>query len=157
MNEIDRKVKNLGTGITILSALIIFANFSGGLNAHFFWSEDTSTDQTPITASEFNPLEFLFENYIWLCAFMVSIGIIYLIGGLLLRKQKELGRKWVIVVSIALIVIIWLLMIALAVSLPKEVSFFSLFAILNAVIWSLPLFFLVRYLNKLKKRGIPFY
>lgn len=38
--------------------------------------------------SEFNLIEFLLDNYIYMCLVMVTIGVLYLIGGLNIRKYK---------------------------------------------------------------------
>ena len=101
---------------------------------------------------DFNPIGFLFANYIYMCLIMVTIGALYLIGGLNIRKYKLWSNKLVTYLSIILIVIIWTLMIAMSsmTAGQNEMEIFSVGAILTALFWSTPIGLLIWFLNRQK-------
>lgn len=45
--------------------------------------------------SEFDLIAFLFNNYIYMCLGMVAVGVLYLMGGLNVRKHRLWANKLV--------------------------------------------------------------
>lgn len=102
--------------------------------------------------SEFNLIEFLFENYVYMCLVMVSNGILYLVGGLNIRKYKLWANKLVTYLSLLLIAIIWTFMIAISSKTAghSEMEIFRAGAIITALFWSTPIGLLIWFLNRQK-------
>jgi len=146
MNEKPRSISNLSLGIIIISVLIIFSNGMGIVANEILGISDDFTESD----SEFNIMSMILSNYSIMCGVMISFGIFYLIGGLNLKKMKDWARKLIIVKSIILILIIWGIMLALALTIPmeSEIVIFKIGAILNAIFWSTPLIILINFLNK---------
>lgn len=137
-----KSVKTIGILIIIFSCFIIFSNFSGMMAWQIVGNESYP--------KEFHPMNFILMNYIKLCLFMISVGILFLIGGIYLRKYKLWANKLITVLSGLLVLIIWAVMLLLAISVftSVEYKFFGVLFILNAIIWSTPLVLLIRFLNK---------
>ncbi len=110
----------------------------------------------PNEESEFNLIEsLLLENYVYMCLAMLAIGVLYLVGGLNIRKFKLWANKLITYLSLLIIAIIWILMIAMASMTAghSEMGIFSMAAILTALFWSTPIGLLIWFLNirKIKK------
>ena len=143
-----KSIKNVGIIIVVVSILILFSNISGAL-VELLMRDEFSSDTTE---NSNNIIELIFNNYLLMCLFMLIIGILYLIGGVLMIKYKKLGRDIVFYNSILMVVLIWVLMIGMALAVPSE-NFFWIFkigAIINAILWCTPLYFLLKYLGKEK-------
>jgi len=151
MNEQKpQSVKTIGLIVAIISGFITFSN---GMGALAFTLIGLGSEQSqPIESSEFNLLEFLFENYIAMCLIMVLIGILYFIGGLNIRKYKLWANRLVTYISLLLILLMWALMIAMSImtSGQQGMEIFSVGAIITAIIWSTPLGLLIWFLNRAK-------
>lgn len=140
-----KSVRTIGLIVSIFSGFIIFSNGMGALAFSLMGFGDNQSEQKE--TSEFHFLGFLFENYIYLCLTMVAIGVLYLIGGLSIRKYKLWANKLVTYISVILIVLIWTLMIAMT-SEQQDLKIFTAVAIMTAVFWSTPIGFLIWFLNK---------
>lgn len=142
-----KSIKIIGLLVSIFSGLIILSNAMGALVFSLMGFGGTQNRQEEF--SEFNIIEFLFENYSFMCLFMVAIGIFYLIGGLNIRKYKLWAKRLVTFLSAFLIVVIWGLMILIASMVNGfDLQFFGIAAMITAVFWSTPLGLLVWFLNK---------
>ncbi len=142
-----KSVKTIGLIVSIFSGLIIFSN---GMGALAFTLNGLGENQNGKNEkSEFNLIEFLFDNYIYMCLLMVTIGLLYLIGGLNIRKYKLWANKLVTCLSLLLIVLIWTLSIAMATMVAEhnERELFSIGAIIPALLWSIPIGVLIYFLN----------
>lgn len=140
-----KSVRTIGLIVSIFSGFIIFSNGMGALAFSLMGFGDNQSEQKE--TSEFHFLGFLFENYIYLCLTMVAIGVLYLIGGLSIRKYKLWANKLVTYISAVLIVLIWTLMIAMT-SGQQDMEIFSVGALMTAVFWSTPIGLLIWFLNK---------
>jgi len=145
-----KSVRTIGLIVSIFSGFIIFSNGMGALAFSLIGFGDEQSGQKEL--SEFNLIEFLFDNYIYMCLIMVTIGVIYLIGGLSIRKYKLWANKLVTYLSTLLIVLIWTLMIAMSSMTvgQSDMEIFSVGAIITAVFWSTPIGLLIWFLNKEK-------
>lgn len=145
-----KSVKTIGLIVSIFSGFIIFSN---GMGALVFTLIGLGGNQNGKNEkSEFNLIEFLFDNYIYMCLVMVTIGVLYLIGGLNIRKYKLWANKLVTYLSLLLIVLIWTLMIAMSTMTAgqNEMEIFSVGAIITALLWSTPIGLLIWFLNRQK-------
>lgn len=143
-------VKTIGLIVAFFSGFIIFSNGMGALAFSLIGLGNEKSE--PLEPSEFNLIEFLFENYIIMCLIMVTVGILYFIGGLNIRKYKLWANRLVTYISLLLIVLIWILMIAMSTmtSGQQDLEIFSIGAIMTAVFWSTPIGLLIWFLNKEK-------
>lgn len=143
-------VRTIGLIISIFAGFIIFSNGMGALAFTLIGLGENQSGQNE--KSELNLIEFLFENYIYMCLIMVAIGVFYLIGGLNIRKYKIWANKLVTSLSVALIAIIWTLVIAMSTMTAgqNEMEIFSIGAILTALFWSTPIGLLIWFLNRQK-------
>lgn len=145
-----KSIRTIGLIISIFSGFIIFSNGMGALASSLIGFADDQNRQKEI--SEFNLIEFIFDHYIFLCLIMVIIGVLYLIGGLNIRKYKMWANKLVTYISVLLIVLIWALMISMSsmTAGQQEMEIFSVGAIANAIFWSTPIGLLIWFLNREK-------
>ncbi len=143
-----KSIRTIGLIVSIFSGFIIFSNGMGALAFTLIGLGENQSGQNE--KSEFNLTEFLFENYLYGCLMMVTIGVLYLIGGLNIRKHKMWANKLVTYLSALLIAIIWTLMIAMSsiTAGQNEMDIFSVGAILTALFWSTPIGLLIWFLNK---------
>ncbi len=143
-----KSVRTIGLIVSFFSGFIIFSNGMAALVSSLIDFGNAESKQKEF--SEFNLLEFLFENYIYMCLIVVTIGVLYLIGGLYIRKYKLWANKLVTYVSALLIVLIWTLMIAMSSMTAghQDMKIFSIGAIITAVFWSTPIGLLIWFLNR---------
>jgi|SRR5690554_1187835 len=145
-----KSVKTIGLIVSIFSGFIIFSNGMGALAFTLIGLGENQNGKNE--KSEFNLIEFLLDNYIYMCLVMVTIGVLYLIGGLNIRKYKLWANKLVTYLSLLLIVLIWTLMIAMSTMTAEqnEMEIFSVGAIITALLWSTPIGLLIYFLNRQK-------
>lgn len=143
-----KTVKTIGLFIIIFSVFIIFSNVMGAIVFSFFKLGEYSNLKND--RSDFNLIEFLFNNYVSMCITMVLIGLILFISGIYIKKFKLWANHLLTYLSIILIIIIWSLMIAFFVMFSKqnESNLFKVSSIISAVLWSTPFILLIWYLNK---------
>lgn len=145
-----KSIRTIGLIVSIFSGFIIFSNGMGALASLLIGLGENQSGQNE--KSEFNLIEFLFENYIYMCLIMVTLGALYLIGGLNIRKYKLWANKLVTYLSLLIIAIIWTLMIAMSsmTARQNEMEIFSVGAILTALFCSTPIGLLIWFLNRQK-------
>lgn len=145
-----KTIKTIGLLVAIFSAFITFSNVMGALAFSFIGIGNEQNKNNK--SSDFNLIEFLFENYITMCLIMVVIGILYFIGGLNIRKYKLWANRLVTYISFLLVVFIWTLMIAMSTMTAgqNEMDIFSVGAIITALFWSTPIGLLIWFLNRQK-------
>ena len=145
MQELKPKsVKTIGLVIIFFSFFIMLSNLGG----MFAWS--SMENVTFSTDEDFRYINFIFNNYVKICAIMLAIGSLFMISGIYFRKYELWAWKLLFAISIILIIAIWLIMLLLAtyVSQVSGLWFFVVGCIINAIIWSTPLILLIRYLRK---------
>jgi len=93
---------------------------------------------------------WIFEHYLPVCLSMVIIGIIYLLGGIFIRKQKLWANRLVSLISGILFLVVWGLSIFMFSAMigQAELHTFRIGTIVTALFWSIPLVLLIWYLNK---------
>ncbi|WP_276978430.1 hypothetical protein [Flavobacterium filum] len=145
-----KSIRTIGLIVSIFSGFIIFSNGMGALAYTIIGLGENQNRQ--IEKSEFNLIKFLFENYISMCLIMVTIGVMFLVGGLNIRKYKMWANKLLTYLSIFLIAIIWTLMIAMSsmTAGQNDMEIFSFAAIFTALFCSTPIGLLIWFLNKQK-------
>lgn len=151
MEEKPRIIRTVGLVVTIFAGCVVFTNAIGALAFSFILSGE---EISPTVSFSENPMAYVFAHYLELCLIMIAIGILYLIGGLNIRKYKAWAGKLVTVISALLIVFIWGLMIMMAYSATgfNTIDIFSLGTILIAVVWSAPFALLIWFLNREKSK-----
>lgn len=139
-----KSIQTVGLIVVIISSFTIVANSGGFLVASLFPLKFKSVGQNV------NLLAIIFAHYRQMCLMMITIGVLYLVSGLYLRKFKLWANRLMTIVSVILILVIWSSMIAVYLAVLKihEIRLFGLFAIFSAVIWSVPIILLIRFLNK---------
>lgn len=145
-------IKTVGLVIAILSILVIIGNSMGGIVFTAIGAKNVlnqaNSEEIP---KGLEMILFLFNHYVELCLFMISLGACFLIGGINLRKYKLWANRLISLASIGFICVIWGLMVAffsVFLSAPNEIKYVSFFAIFVAIVWSTPFVFLIRYLNR---------
>ena len=142
-------IKTIGLVVSIFSGFIIFTNSMGALAWTVLGFGGESENQTSIG---FDPISYLFNHYVEMCLVMLTIGVIFLIGGIFIRKYKLWANQLTTGISLLLLLIIWSLMIGMAISISHEsgTEMFVYGAIFTAVFWSIPIVLLIYFLNKKK-------
>ncbi len=143
-NEKPKSIKTIGNAIMVLSAFIIFSNGMGALMWTLLGIGEAS--QTGLTFQ--TPVEFIFTHYLELCLFMIAIGSTYLFGGLFIRKYKLWANRFVTVISIIQVLIVWTIMLIMRSSFGQELEILNIWTIVVAVIWSIPFGLLIWFLNR---------
>lgn len=141
-----KSIKNISLIITVISGLIIFSNLMGVIMHTLLGFGDTSYQES----SETTFIDSLFDNYIIFCLTFVFIGVLYFIGGINLKKYKLWAKNLIVILSVCLI-IISLAFVILGINTyiaDKGMLFFMILSIFMGIAFSIPLFFLIRYLNK---------
>jgi len=148
MDEQKRNsIKTVGIFISIISCFIILSNSMGifvwkiiGISENFNLNQDTSSI----------PIFLILKYFFSFGLLMVCLGILYLIGGVNIRKYRLWANKLVTFLSGIFIVIMWSLMIIFAFSLLHNngMNVFLLFPVVTAAIWSAPFVTCIWYLNK---------
>lgn len=145
-----KMVQTIGLAIVIISGIIIVSN---GISALAFNSLRNvfvgllEQDQS-IHASFFS---FMFDYYEKLDLVMIALGVIYLIGGVFLRKFHLWANRLITVASGLVIVLYWGVMIALSIIVRDRFGGPGWIwggTILSAISWSIPMGLLIRFLNR---------
>lgn len=139
-----KSITTIGIILIVISSLIIFSNGMGALVSIMIgFSEYNNTNDT-INQS---PISFLFSHYLEMCLIMVTLGLLYLVGGIYLRKYKMWANRLVTVISALIILSIMGFMVASIIEFNAKIySFF--FAIIGTLICTIPFGLLIRFLNK---------
>ena len=148
-----KSINNIGLTISIFGGFIIFSNVMGTIVHSFLSSFEEINDQpAEMENAGMSGLSFLYEHYIAVCIIMVSIGALFLLGGIFLRKYKMWANRLVSIISGLIFVGIWSLMITMySMTINQEgLLIFSVGAIMTAIFWSAPLAVLIWFLNKKK-------
>lgn len=144
-----KSIKTVGLLVALFSGLIVFTNGMGAVAWKVIGMDDDFG--VPDTEST-NPLSFLIEHYVEMCLIMVCFGIIYMVGGIFIRKYRLWANRLISILSALFILIIFGLMITISISAGQDegMGLFSVGAILVGIFWSTPLGFLIWFLNKQK-------
>jgi hypothetical protein len=145
-----KSIRTIGLVVTIFAGFITFSNFMGALMFSIIGMGSSMNDQAGSGNNSTDPIAFLFNHYLTLCIIMVTIGIIYLLGGINIRRYKLWANRLVTYISALLIVLIWGLMITFSImaAQQEEMGIVITGSILNAIFWSTPIGLLIRFLNK---------
>lgn len=151
MYDHTKSIKVVGSIVSILSALIIIGNASGVV---VFSSINEPAKNIADIETEIQGIAWIIHHYIEFCLVMGIVGLLYLIGGMYMRKYKMWANYLVTTISSLLIIVIWLLVSLASISTPDiyEIDFLSLSVITVALFWSAPLAVLIWYLNRKKVR-----
>lgn len=134
-----KSIKTASTIIIVFSCFTLVVNIGSLLISIFI---DSFYHDTKIgTESSLIPNNFIQTGFV-----MLIIGILYLITGFGMRLYKLWAKKLGIVISLLMILVIWSSMISKAITIGKDLG--SFFYILNALIFSIPLFLLIKFLSK---------
>jgi magnesium-transporting ATPase (P-type) len=141
-----KSIKNVGLTIAILSSLVVFSNGMSALMFTLLGFNNYENNE----AQDLTNLDSFFNNIQYFLLLLVAIGILFLIGGIQLMKYKIWAKKLLLTLSIVLISAFTLILIlAIHSAYVDNDALFALIPI--AFIWlafTLPLFFLIRFLNK---------
>ena len=141
-----KSIKNVGLIIAILSGLVVFSNSMSALMFTLLGFNDfENTDATDLTM-----IDYVFNNISYFLLLLVVLGVLFFIGGIQLMKYKLWAKKLLLTSSIVLITLLTLLLISGIYAAFDDIE--VIFALsLIAFIWlvfSIPLLFLIRFLNK---------
>ena len=142
------------TGLTVaaVGGLAVFTNSMGAMvwNLLGFDTEFSTPEDAPL-----DPALYLFTYYRELCMVMVVVGILLLIGGLFLRRYKRWANYLVTGFSALLLLALWGAIIAVVFALQprEELAFFRAGVPLVGVVLSIPLAWLIWFLNKRDVKG----
>lgn len=144
--EKPKSIKNVGLTIAILSGLVVFSNGMSALMFTLLGFNNYENNE----AQDLTNMDSFFNNIQYFLLFLVVIGILFLIGGIQLMKYKMWAKKLLMTLSIVLIGVLTIVLILAIYS--AYVDNDALFALIPiTIIWllfSLPLLFLIRFLNK---------
>ena len=145
-----KSIRTIGLVVTIFAGFITLSNFMGALMFSIIGMGSSMNDQAGSGNNSTDPIAFLFNHYLALCIIMVTIGIIYLLGGINIRRYKLWANRLVTYISALLIVLIWGLMVTFSImaAQQEEMGIVITGSILNAIFWSTPIGLLIRFLNK---------
>ncbi|MCP9764122.1 hypothetical protein [Lacihabitans soyangensis] len=143
-----KSIRTIGLIVSIFSGFIIFSNGMGALAFSIIDFGDELSGQNEFL--DFNPIGFLFANYIYMCLIMVTIGVLYLIGGLSVQKYKLWANKLVTYISAILLILIWTFMVVMLrmTAEHESMKLFNIGIIISAVFWSTPIGLLIWFLNQ---------
>ena len=143
-----KSIKTVSLIITIIAGLMIFSNLMGALMFTLIGFGDTSYQGS----SETTFVDILFDNYAIFCLIFVVIGGLYFIGGINLRKYKLWAKNLIVILSGILIIInITFMILGIKTYIAdEEMLFLMILSVFMGMVFSLPLFFLIRYLSKKK-------
>lgn len=152
MEELKPKsVRTLGVVIAVISAVIIFGNIVGIVVFKISSINNAITDLTigEDASDDIKILFFVIKHYVEMFLIIATLGMCFLIGGINLRKYKLWANRLISILSLILICIIWFLMITIFSIFYSSsgLDVLSYSAIFSAIIWSVPLIILIRFLN----------
>jgi hypothetical protein len=151
-NQKPTTPKTLGLVISIMAGFAILSNSMGALVFSTFLSKGIIPDIEAHGTDMAELAGLFFNHYVDLCLAMVVIDIVYLIGGLYLRKYKLWANRLLTYFSGLLILLTWSIMIYIVSLIPafEFKTFISIFGVICSVFWTAPLGILIWYLNRKK-------
>lgn len=141
-----KSIRTVGLTIAILSGLVIFSN---GMSTLMFTLLGFNNYEN-IEAKDLTNIDYIFNNIQYFLLLLVVLGILFLIGGVQLIKYKNWAKNLLLVVSIVLIGLLTILLILgiFSAFADNEVVFALIPIVLIWLVFSIPILFLIRFLNK---------
>lgn len=141
-----KSIKNVGLIVTIFSGLVVFSNSMSLLMFTLLGFNDYEDSE----AKDLTSIDYFFDNTQYLLLIIVVLGILFLIGGIQLMKYKLWAKKLLIGASFALIALITsLLILGIFTAFTENEMVFALIPITFIwLVFTIPLSFLIRFLNK---------
>ena len=148
MEPKPKSIQTIGILAMIFSCFIILGNSMGFLAATLLGFDSANIDDNT------NLMSIMFNHYRQLSFMMVVIGLLYLVSGMYVRKYKLWANKLMTILSAIVILIIWGIMIAISMTVFKinEIKLFAFVPILVAIVFSIPVALLIRFLNERKTK-----
>ena len=143
-----KSIKNVGLIVTIFSGLVVFSNSMSLLMFTLLGFNDYENSE----AKDLTSIDYFLNNTQYLLLMIVVLGILFLIGGIQLMKYKLWAKKLLIGASFALIALITsLLILGIFTAFTENEMVFALISITFIwLVFTIPLLFLIRFLNKKK-------
>jgi len=141
-----KSIKTVGFAIAILSGLVIFSNGMSVLIFTLLGFNNYDNSE----AKDLTGIDYVFNNIQYFLLLLVVLGILFLIGGIQLIKYKNWAKNVLLTLSILLIGLLTILLILGIYStiIDNEVVFALIPIALIWFVFSVPILFLIRYLNK---------
>ena len=146
-----QSIRSVGLIVAIFSGFIIFINAMGILAFALSGTDQVISDARRSEETNSAELvEFILDHYAEICAFMVGVGIVYLLGAVNIRKYRRWAGKLVSAISVFLIIFISTTMLALFSAAEGSYSLgpFRVAGITTALIWLTVLGLLIWFLNR---------
>lgn len=146
----QKSIKVIGLIFMILSSLIVILNLFSALFYHFFGLANVQS--TPEVESNSDIFHFILTHLLWVYVFFIVLGLLFFLGGLLLKHYKLMGSRLLSILLSIVLLQLWVftgLIVNLSYHMPSEMqSIIVSMGILQGIVFTIPLLVFLWFLNK---------
>ena len=143
LEDKPKSIKTIGIIVAVISAFSILSNISGLFMFDFLAQSISATEENPYSTQSLayiKPLAIL--------SIIISLG--FLMAGFFIMQNKKRARILVLIFAVPALISIWYQAFFIAPYNPFDRGELSLEHVIEAVLYSAPIIFLIKYLNKEK-------